>query len=100
MLGLSLILLTSCRKDKPYQKQDIEIRQRTYREKESDQSPELSYLVNEDSDLYGDKDGKDIVDRIDKGSIVKMIDPTDQKFALIDFNGNISYIEKSKLSDF
>lgn len=29
-----------------------------------------------------------------------MIDPTDQKFALIDFNGNISYIEKSKLSDF
>lgn len=29
-----------------------------------------------------------------------MIGPIDEKFALIDFNGNISYIEKSKLSDF
>lgn len=28
-----------------------------------------------------------------------MIDPTDENFALIDFNGNISYIEKSRLSD-
>lgn len=100
MLGLSLILLTSCKKDRPYQKQDIEIRQRTYREEERDLSPELTYIVNEDSNLYKDKDGKDIVDSLDKGSIVKMIDPTDEKFALIDFNGNISYIEKSKLSDF
>ncbi|WP_308654385.1 hypothetical protein [uncultured Anaerococcus sp.] len=95
-----MILLTSCKKDRPYQKQDIEIRQRTYREEERDLSPELTYIVNEDSNLYKDKDRKDIVDSLDKGSIVKMIDPTDEKFALIDFNGNISYIEKSKLSDF
>ena len=76
------------------------MRQRTYREKESDLSPERSYLVNEDSNLYRDKDGDVIVDTLDKGSVVKMIDPTDENFALIDFNGNISYIEKSKLSDF
>ena len=95
-----MILLTSCKKDRPYQKQDIEIRQRSYREEERALSPELTYIVNEDSNLYKDKDRKDIVDSLDKGSIVKMIDPTDEKFALIDFNGNISYIEKSKLSDF
>lgn len=95
-----MILLTSCKKDRPYQKQDIEIRQRSYREEERDLSPELTYIINEDSNLYKDKDGKDIVASLDKGSVVKMIDPTDEKFALIDFNGNISYIEKSKLSDF
>lgn len=95
-----MILLTSCKKDRPYQKQDIEIRQRSYREEERDLSPELTYIVNEDSNLYKDKDGKDIVDSLDKGSVVKMIDPTDEKFALIDFNGNISYIKKSKLLDF
>lgn len=50
--------------------------------------------------MYADKDKKSAFDKLDKGSIVKMIDPSDENFALIDYNGNIGYVEKSVLKDF
>ncbi|EEI82437.1 hypothetical protein [Anaerococcus tetradius] len=79
---------------------DIKIRERTYRDEDNSFSPELSYLITEDTKIYSDKDKKSAVDKLDKGSIVKMIDPSDKDFALVDYNGNIGFVEKDVLKDF
>lgn len=83
-----------------YQKQDIQIRPRSDKQVNFEISPELSYRVKKDTGLYQSPKDLKAFDELEKGSVVKVIETSDDKYALVDYNGSIGYVLKEVLEDF
>ncbi|WP_297280969.1 SH3 domain-containing protein [uncultured Anaerococcus sp.] len=57
------------------------------------------YEVSEDTNLYSDMDGKDAFDKLDKGSVVTILEEAETDFIRVDYNGNEGYVRVSLLKD-
>lgn len=57
-------------------------------------------MIKEDTSLFANPDDKDPVDKLEKGSVVRAIDTSDDDFILINYNGNMGYVRKDLLEDF
>jgi len=57
-------------------------------------------LIKEDTSLYENPDDKDQVDKLEKGSVVRAIDTSDDDFILINYYGNMGYVRRDLLEDF
>lgn len=60
----------------------------------------MSYLIKEDTSLFANPDDKDQVDKLEKGSVVRAIDTSDDDFVLINYYGNMGYVRRDLLEDF
>lgn len=57
-------------------------------------------MIKEDTSLFANPDDKDQVDKLEKGSVVRAIDTSDDDFILINYNGNMGYVRRDLLEDF
>ncbi len=57
-------------------------------------------MIKEDTSLFANPDEKDQVDKLEKGSVVRAIDTSDDDFILINYNGNMGYVRRDLLEDF
>ncbi|MDU5149640.1 hypothetical protein [uncultured Anaerococcus sp.] len=57
-------------------------------------------MIKEDTSLYENPDDKDQVDKLEKGSVVRAIDTSDDDFILINYYGNMGYVRRDLLEDF
>ena len=57
------------------------------------------YEVSEDTNLYSDNDGKEAFDKLEKGSVVTILEEAEDDFVRIDYNGNEGYVRVSLLRD-
>ena len=57
-------------------------------------------MIKEDTSLYENPDEKDPVDKLEKGSVVRVIDTSDDDFILINYFGNTGYVRRDLLEDF
>ena len=92
--------MSSCSGKVDYQKKDIKIRPRVY-SNNSDSSLYInqSYITNDDCYMYETKSLDKPFDRLDKGSVVTIMDDEDDNFILINFNNNIGYVKREVLKE-
>lgn len=57
-------------------------------------------MIKEDTSLFANPDDKDQVDKLEKGSVVRAIDTSDDDFILINYYGNMGYVRRDLLEDF
>ncbi|WP_296142061.1 SH3 domain-containing protein [uncultured Anaerococcus sp.] len=93
-------MLTSCKNEDSYQDQNIEIYQNQKQDQKQD-SPQIGglYEVSEKTDIYAEMDESTAYDKLDEGTVVKILSESENGFVRVDFNGDSLYIKTKYLKE-
>lgn len=95
-----MLSLTSCQNEESYQSQDIKIYE-NQKQKEEDESLQIDglYQLKKDALIYADIDEKTSFDKLEAGTLLKVVSEDEQGFSLVDFNGQTFYIKSEYLEE-
>ncbi|WP_262123060.1 SH3 domain-containing protein [Anaerococcus sp. Marseille-Q5996] len=97
---LCLFSLTACKNDDNYKDHDIKIYENK-KQGQKDDSPQIGglYEVSQKTDIYADMDEKSAYDKLDAGSVVKIVNESEDGFVRVEFNGDSLYIKTKYLKE-
>ena len=97
----AILILSSCSKsNESYQAQDIEIRENKKQTKGNDKLQINGlYEVKEETYMYEFPEKSSKYDKLDKSSVVQVLQEADGGFVWVDFNGNQGYVEVDLLKE-
>lgn len=55
--------------------------------------------MSEKTDIYADMDEKSVYDKLDAGSVVKIVNESEDGFVRVEFNGDSLYIKTKYLKE-